>query len=156
MTASLVEHTGTWVGSNAFRLMPDDDAYHADSTAVVSTAAGGSLTVITYTWVHLEEGAQDGLLVLGPGSEVNEVTSFWGDSWHQTPEPALLTGTGTKGALTVGFDYGGGWRWQIRVEAGDPDVLRLIMNNIVPPSAATDTLPAGSYCAMATTLRRAG
>ena len=156
MTASLVEHAGTWVGSNAFRLMPDDDTYDAEATAIVSTAAGGSLTVVTYTWVHLDDGVQDGLLVLGPGGEANEVTSFWGDSWHQNPEPALLTGTGTKGVLTVGYDYGGGWRWQIRVGADDPDALTLTMSNIVPPSAATDTLPAGAYCAMAATLHRSG
>ena len=154
MTTSFIEHAGTWVGTNAFRLMPREPAHHAETTATVSTAAGAMLTVIAYTWAHHEDGAQDGLLVIGPGGEANRVTALWGDSWHQSEQPALLTGTITQDVLTLGYEYGGGWRWQIRVDAGDPTALALSMDNVVPASAATDSLPEGAYSAMTATLQR--
>lgn len=154
MTTSFIEHAGTWVGTNAFRLMPEDPAHHAETTATVSTAAGAMLTVIAYTWAHHEDGAQDGLLVIGPGSEANRATALWGDSWHQSQQPALLTGTSTSAVLTLGYEYGGGWRWQIRVDAGDPTALALSMENVVPASAATATLPEGAYSAMTASLQR--
>lgn len=154
MTTSLIEHAGRWAGTNAFRLMPGHPAQHAELTATVSTAAANLMTVIAYTWVHHEDGPQDGLLVLGPGSEANGVTAFWGDSWHQSPHPVTLTGTSTNERVTVGYDYGGGWRWQIRVDTADPAALTLSMDNVVPASAATDTLPEGPYRAMTATVQR--
>jgi hypothetical protein len=147
------KHVGSWTGSNGFRLMPDDPPHVAPATADVSTAAG-NLTAIAYTWSHPEDGAQDGLLVIGPDGEPEGAVAFWGDSWHQTPQPTLLAGGFSDGLLAVSYEYGGEWRWQISVETSNPDSLRLRMENIVPKSAETEAGAAGAYTAMLSELRR--
>lgn len=151
---SVSKHVGWWSGSNRFRLMPADSPHAAAATADVSTAAAGDLTAIAYTWSHPEDGAQDGLLVIGANDESDGAVAFWGDSWHQAPQPTLLAGKFQDGLVAVSYEYGGGWRWQISVDATNTDSLRLRMENIVPQSAATDAVAAGPYEAMLTTLRR--
>jgi hypothetical protein len=54
----------------------------------------------------------------------------------------------------VSYEYGGEWRWQIIVDATIPDSLTITMENVVPESAATDTVAAGAYVAMLADLRR--
>lgn len=124
--------------------------------ATVSSAANGELTQIAYSWEHPADGEQDGLLVLGPGGEPNAVAAFWGDSWHQGPEPRTLEGTVADGVVTVGYAYSGEWRWEIVVDAATPDQLTLTMRNVVPASAAIDEISAGPYAAMNAVLHRAG
>ena len=133
----------TWTGSNAFRLMPTDAAHDAVATAEVTQGAGGNLVSIAYTWLHPDDGAQDGLLVLGPGPDDSAV-ALWGDSWHQTPAAQVLTGSVEAGVWTVGHDYvPGQWRWRIVVDASAPAELALRMENVAldggkPPYAAMD------------------
>lgn len=133
----------TWTGSNAFRLMPTDAAHDAVATADVTQAAGGNLVSIAYTWLHPDDGAQDGLLVLGPGPDDSAV-ALWGDSWHQTPAAQVLTGSVEAGVWTVGHDYvPGQWRWRIVVDASATAELVLRMENVAldggkPPYAAMD------------------
>ena len=67
--ATSAPHAGSWIGTNEFRLMPADAPHIAAATADVSTAVAGSLSTIAYTWSHADDGAQDGLLVLGRSSE---------------------------------------------------------------------------------------
>jgi hypothetical protein len=150
----LSEHVGSWVGTNGFRLMPDDPQHDAPATACVSPAAGGALTEIAYTWSHPGDGEQSGLLVLGPGGEPGAVLAFWGDSWHQGPEPRVLTGDVADGVVTVAYTYAGDWRWELAVDASAPDVLVLTMRNVIPESAATDAMAAGPYAAMVAPLVR--
>jgi hypothetical protein len=148
-------YDGAWVGSNAFRLMPNDPPHVAPISATVSHAANGDLTQVAYSWTHPDDGAQDGLLVLGPGGEPGTVAAFWGDSWHQKPEPRTLAGTRDGGAVIVGYAYSGEWRWEIALGTPLPDRLTLRMSNVVPASAATDEIAAGAYAAMSAELRRA-
>jgi len=147
-------HEGTWAGTNAFRLMPDDPASEAPMTARVARAAGGGLTQIAYTWAHPEDGRQDGLLVLGAGEDPSTAVAFWGDSWHQRPQPRILHGVVGGGVASVGYDYAGDWRWEVVVDTTDPEALRLTMNNVVPVSAAEGDEEAGPYAAMSAVLRR--
>ncbi|WP_026911702.1 DUF1579 family protein [Patulibacter minatonensis] len=147
-------HTGSWTGTNGFRLMPDDPLQDAPAGAVVRGAAGGHLTEIAYTWSHPQDGEQDGLLVLGAGEAPGTVVGLWGDSWHQKPEPRVLSGTSAGRVLTVSCTYAGDWGWQVVVDASDPEVLHLSMHNVIPASAATDTMRAGPYPAMWAPLRR--
>ena len=142
------------MGTNGFRLMPADSLHVEAATADVSVAAGGNLTTIAYTWSHPDVGAQDGLLVIGPNGEPPGAIAFWGDSWHQQPEPTVLLGGVEDGLLIVSYAYGGEWRWQITVDATDPAMLALRMDNVVPQSAATEAVDAGPYPAMVTELRR--
>ena len=150
----LPDHAGSWSGTNAFRLMPGDTQYVAAATSHVSTAAAGNLTTIAYTWSHPDDGGQEGLLVVGRSGEPPGAVAFWGDSWHQQPEPTVLAGTLEDGLLIVSYAYGGDWRWEICVDATEPEVLALRMDNIVPESAANEAVPAGAYPAMVTDLRR--
>ena len=134
--------------------MPADAPHVAAATADVATAAAGNLTAIAYTWSHPADGPQDGLVVIGPSEEVDGAVAFWGDSWHQSPQPTMLSGGFVDDRLVVSYEYGGGWRWQIIVDATIPDSLKLSMENVVPESAATDTVAPGAYVAMLADLRR--
>ena len=58
--------------------MPADAPHIAAATADVSIAVAGNLISIAYTWSHADDGAQDGLLVLGRSSEPAGVVAFWG------------------------------------------------------------------------------
>jgi hypothetical protein len=153
------EHAGSWHGTNGFRLMPGDPQQHSPATATVFRAAGGQLTSIAYTWSHPEDGNQDGLLVLGPGDsgpgEQRGVIWFWGDSWHQKPEPKLLAGSIGRGGITVSYAYEDEWRWQITLDTSVPGELNLLMENVVPASAGTGDLVAGPYAVMLAELRKA-
>ena len=149
------QHEGVWVGTNAFRLMPGDVPSDAPMKATISRAAKGALTQIAYTWVHPDDGEQDGLLVIGHGEESSTAVAFWGDSWHQSPEPRTLEGTIDGEAVTLVYNYGGDWRWEVIVDASAPDQVVLTMNNVIPESAATAEISAGAYAAMRAELRRA-
>ncbi|MFD0483249.1 hypothetical protein ACFQ46_11645 [Kineococcus sp. GCM10028916] len=133
----------TWTGSNAFRLMPTDAAHDAVATAEVTEGAGGNLVSLAYTWLHPDDGAQDGLLVLGPGPD-GSALALWGDSWHQTPEAQVLAGSVEPGVWSVGYDYvPGQWRWRIVVDTSDAEELLVRMENValddeIPPYAAMD------------------
>jgi hypothetical protein len=151
---ALSDHAGSWTGTNEFRLMPTDPPHEAAATAEVSPAAAGQLTSIAYTWTHPEDGEQDGLLVVGPDDESEGVVALWGDSWHQSPAPKVLTGSVGDRGIQLSYLYGGNWRWEITVDPTDPDALYLRMDNVVPESADPGGF-AGAYPAMETRLRRA-
>jgi hypothetical protein len=110
---ALSDHAGSWTGTNEFRLMPTDPPHEAAATAEVSPAAAGQLTSIAYTWTHPEDGEQDGLLVVGPDDESEGVVALWGDSWHQSPAPKVLTGSVGDRGIQLSYLYGGDWRWEI-------------------------------------------
>lgn len=154
--SALTGHAGSWTGTNGFRLMPADPLHEAAATARVGDAAAGHLTEVAYTWSHPQDGAQDGLLVVGPGDAPGTVVAFWGDSWHQHPAPKVLDGATDGGIVTVGYSYSGDWRWEIVLDATAADALTLTMNNVIPESAAGDGMAAGAYPAMQTTLVRVG
>lgn len=150
----LARHVGSWSGTNRFRLMPDDPPAEADATAQVSLGAGGNLAVLAYTWTHPDDGAQEGLLVLGPEEAPGAVTALWGDSWHQQPAAKRLLGTAGQGSVTVGYSYAEGWEWRITLTVDRPDSLRWRMDNVVPPFESGTGEPV-AYWAMDGELRRA-
>src|SRR5262249_39243072 len=86
---------GRWRGTNGFRLMPNDELSEAAATAELSLAAAGYDLVVTYTWVHPDDGPQEGVLLVGSPDDDGGVTAAWGDSWHQ--KPAILTLNGSLG-----------------------------------------------------------
>ncbi len=108
-------------GTNGFRLMPTDDFHDAPATAVVTSAAGGNVVVVTYTWSHPEDGPQDGVLLVGSPDDEQVVSAAWGDSWHQKPSILTLAGTLAGDRLEVTADYGGGWQWTISLEGDGSD-----------------------------------
>ncbi|MGA5298446.1 hypothetical protein ACPCHT_00880 [Nucisporomicrobium flavum] len=152
----LSDFAGSWTGTNGFRLMPGDPLAEAPATVIVTTAAGGHLTLVAYTWVHPADGPQDGLIVVASAGEGGSLVAVWGDSWHQKPATMSLPG-GPAGDATFEFtgDYGGGWGWRIRLDGTDADNLRVGMDNIIPAEYATAEKAAGPYPVMVMDVRRA-
>ena len=149
------QSSGSWQGSNGFRMMPTDPFSEAPATASLSVAAGGCLGTLGYTWTHPEDGTQDGFLAFGITGADSVVGALWADSWHQHPEAKVCEGTlDENGVITVGLEYGDGWRWQIVLDATKSDVLVLRMDNVIPPEVATEEISAGPYVVMSMELRR--
>jgi hypothetical protein len=147
---------GNWIGENGFRLMPSDPLVELPARVTVTPAAGGHLLSVVYWWEHPDDGPQDGLLMIGPADEDGSLLAMWGDSWHQKPAPMLLRGSrGTGATLEVEGDYGGGWRWQVKFDATDPDSFRMQMDNVIPAEQATAEISAGPYPVMVMQTRRA-
>ena len=152
----LANSAGTWVGMNGFRFMPNDPLGEFPASVIVTTAAGGYLTSVAYTWEHPDDGAQDGLLVIGSADEESSLVAIWGDSWHQKPAPMMLSGSrGTDGSLELEGVYGGGWRWRVTVDASDAESLRMQMDNVIPAEQATADISDGPYPVMVMHTRRA-
>jgi hypothetical protein len=152
----ILDHArGSWDGTNGFRLMPSDPLSEFAATGAFSLAAGGCLATLGYTWTHPQDGAQDGQLAFGMGGSDNSILALWADSWHQHPEARVCEGTvAENGVISVGCEYGGGWRWQIILDATETDVLSMQMENVIPPDAATEEIAAGPYPVMVMDLRR--
>jgi hypothetical protein len=150
---ALERHTGSWTGSTAFRLTPDDEPHVSVSSMEVSLAATGLLTQLAYTWSHAQDGERSGLLVLGNGEDENTVVALWCDDWHQRAA-TWLTGRVDQGVVEVSCTYAGDWEWVIVVDATDADTLSVRMDNVVPESAAAQGYPPGAYWAMRTELVR--
>jgi hypothetical protein len=143
------DSAGTWVGTNGFRLMPSDPLAEFPAKVIVTNAAGGNLASVANWWEHPDDGPQDGLLVIGIADEDGSLVAMWGDSWHQKPAPMLLSGSHRTGAtLELEGDYGGGWRWRVRVDATDAENLRMQMDNVIPAEHATAAISAGPYPVM--------
>ena len=146
---------GTWAGTSGFRLLPGDPLRELPATASVSTAAGGHLGLVAYTWQHPDDGPQDGLLLLAPTGGCDAVSGAWGDSWHQQPAPVPLTGSrAADGSLGLEGGYGDGWAWRILLGTDGDGELRLRMDNVVPAGAVAADLPAGPYPVMLLRARR--
>lgn len=151
----LRSHTGSWTGTNRFRLMPTDEPYAAAATAQLDLGARGTLAVVRYTWTHEEAGPQDGLLVIGRQETAGAAVALWGDSWHQAPAAASLSGAADDTGVTLGYAYGDGWQWRVVLDVTDPRLLRLRMDNVVPASAVPGGEPL-AYWAMDAELHRTG
>jgi hypothetical protein len=150
-----VDLVGTWAGTNGFRLMPGDPLRELPATASVTTAAGGHLTLVTYTWEHPDDGPQDGLLLMGSAGEGDAVVATWGDSWHQKPEPRSLSGTqAADGSIALECSYGEGWAWRVLLELSEAGELRMRMDNVIPASRARAEVSAGPYPVMVMLARR--
>jgi hypothetical protein len=151
----LSDFAGSWTGTNGFRLMPGDPLVESGATATVTLAAGGHLTTVAYGWEHPDDGPQDGLIVVWAAGEDGSLAAVWGDSWHQKPEPATLSGSrGADGGIELEFAYAGDWAWRIVLDTTDPDRLQLRMDNVIPAGQATAEMAAGPYPAMIMQARR--
>jgi hypothetical protein len=147
--------SGSWEGSNGFRLMPGDPLSEFPASGSLSSGAGGYLGTLGYTWTHPEDGAQEGLLAFGIAGGDNAIVALWADSWHQHPEAKVCEGNLDKsGVISLDYEYGDGWRWQIVLDASKTDVLSLRMDNVIPPEVATEDISAGPYVVMSMELRR--
>jgi hypothetical protein len=150
------ERVGAWQGTNGFRLMASDPLVTRPASATVSVAAGSHLLSLAYGWEHPDDGPQDGLLVVGEaggdGEAGGSLVAWWGDSWHQQPEPRTLSGGGggAGNSLALSAEYGGGWSWNVLLDVDGP-ALRLRMQNVVP---AGHDGPAGPYDVMIMSLLR--
>jgi hypothetical protein len=114
--------------------MPHDDWFSAPASATVDTGARGSAVTISYTWVHADDGPQEGVLVIANAAE-ELVTGLWIDTWHQKQAQPLDAVGPAESEIMFEWAYGGDWRWQIVLQAGE--TLTITMRNIVPADADT-------------------
>src|SRR5215218_372925 len=116
----LPNSVGTWVGKKRVPVDARRPTRRVPCRVTVTTAAGGHLISVVYSWEHPDDGAQDGLLVIGSADEDGSLGAMWGDSWHQKPAPMMLSGSrGTDATLELEGEYGGGWRWRVMLDASD-------------------------------------
>jgi hypothetical protein len=152
----LSNSAGAWVGTNGFRLMPSDPLVEFAASVTVTTAAGGYLTSVAYSWEHPDDGAQDGLLVIGSADEDGSLVAMWGDSWHQKPTPMMLSGSRrTDATVELEAEYGRGWRWRVMLDASDAESLRIQMDNVIPAERVSADIPDGPYPVMVMHTHRA-
>ena len=128
---SLPPPAAQWSGSNAFRLMPDDELAERRSSATSTMHTGGKSWTLEYDWVHPADGTQSGILLIGSAGDDGQVTVAWTDSWHQQPTLGVLLGRFVDGTIAVEMDYAPGWSWRIALRLGD-DELRMVMHNVMP------------------------
>ena len=127
--------------------MPSDPFAEFPARMTVSTAAGGHLVSVSYSWEHPDDGPQDGLVVIGTADDGGSVVAMWGDSWHQKPAPMILSGgRDTDVTIELEGDYGGGWRWRVKFDATDG--FQMQMDNVIPAEHATAEIAAGPYPVM--------
>jgi hypothetical protein len=105
---SMQRLAGSWTGANAFTLMPDDPAVPLESSLRVAEVAGCALT-LSYTWVHPDDGPQEGFLFVFEGEQAPQVQAVWLDTWHQKPQPMSLTGELAGSGARLSAPYGDGW-----------------------------------------------
>jgi hypothetical protein len=89
---ALTRHAGMWTATTRFRLMPEDPPAVADAAAQLSLGAGWNLAVLAYTWTHPDDGAQDGLLVLGPDESPGGVLRSGATPGTRSPRPSSCVG----------------------------------------------------------------
>ena len=127
--------------------MPSDPFAEFPARMTVSTAAGGHLVSVSYSWEHPDDGPQDGLVVIGTADDGGSVVAMWGDSWHQKPAPMILSGSrDTDATIELEGDYGGGWRWRVKFDATGG--FQMQMDNVIPAEHATAEIAAGPYPVM--------
>lgn len=124
--------------------MPSDTLAERPASATLTVAARAHLASLAYMWEHPEDGPQEGLLVFGPGADVDSLAGLWGDSWHQQPAPMSITGSVIEDSMELGGDHEGGWRWRIVVRAVGPSALTMQMENVIPTDQTTAEMPAGA------------
>jgi hypothetical protein len=133
VASHLLAVMGEWTGTNALRMMPDDDFRRSDGTATVATHSGGNVASISYTWSDFGGQPQEGFLLLSDGEADGTVAAAWSDSWHQHPQWMALSGSvDPDGTITVHGLYGEGAEqggWWIHVDPVDAAQLTMTMDN---------------------------
>lgn len=127
-------------GICGFRLMPADAPAEGSSSAAVSTI--GEALLLRYTWVHPDDGEQEGVLLVSGKPEDGPVTATLFDTWHQHLGSMTLTGQRTEdGGARLEATYLEEWGWQVEVTLGDAGAT-MVMRNVVP-EPALGMLPQG-------------
>lgn len=127
-------------GTCGFRLMPADAPAEGPSSAAVSTI--GEALLLRYTWVHPDDGEQEGVLLVSGKPEDGPVTATLFDTWHQHSGFMTLTGQRTEdGGARLEETYLEVWGWQVEVTLGDTGAT-MVMRNVVP-EPALGMLPQG-------------
>jgi hypothetical protein len=128
---------GEWQGTNRLWLSPDEPVRESPTTASIVPVAGERFATIRYTWAD-EGKPQDGLIVVRLVEGPEDVQMVWVDSWHMSRQFMLCRGATTRsgGVISATGSYaappGPDWGWRIEIHRAAPDVLRIMMYNILP------------------------
>jgi hypothetical protein len=126
---------GRWQGVHRQRLLPTDEFVASAATASVSVTAREFVS-LAYTWSD-GDAPQEGLLLLSGGTGEDGVQGVWVDSWHQSPEWMIFSGTASDdGVVRLAGSYaapeGPDWGWQVVLAPIEGGGGRMTMLNLVP------------------------
>ncbi|HKS26330.1 MAG TPA: DUF1579 family protein [Pyrinomonadaceae bacterium] len=127
---------GDWAGDNMLRLSwLEPQEYHSPSELSVRQTVGGKYLAFTYTWSH-EDGAQEGLLLIGYDGKNKVVNAVWVDSWHVSEKPLTLSGADDeRGKIDLRGTYEipnhPDWGWRIVISTLE-ETLKIVMYNVSP------------------------
>jgi hypothetical protein len=121
---------GDWSGTNAFRMMPDDDYTSSPASLAIQRGPGDGTLLVRYTWAH-EGTTHHGLLLVTAGDD-GAAEAVWLDSFHQQPQWMTLSGALHEGGrVTVAGTYAEVWGWRISIDPTD-GIPELVMDNVPP------------------------
>jgi len=112
--------------------------------------AGGNVVSLAYTWLHPDEGPQDGALVLGRANDGDAVIALWADTWHQSTARLFPDAEAAAGSVPLEYEYAPSWTWQVELIVA-PGSLQIVMRNSVPEGEPS--VPVGAYDAMVMGIR---
>ena len=106
-----------------------------ESASTMTVGAGVNYGLITYTWV--EDGHQEGAIILIGDPKTDALQMAWADSWHQSSSVLNLTGSGIGAdKLVARGEYGPYdgqmWGWRIEISHPSANELLFMMFNIAP------------------------
>src|SRR5688572_18011781 len=114
---------GRWKGTYRLWVMPGEPPNVSQTTASLSSAAGGNFTRLDYTWDY-DGLPQDGSILVGFEEQRAVVVAVWVDSWHMSDKLMLCEGRATgNGGSAVEFrgSYaappGPDWGWRTVIDA---------------------------------------
>lgn len=125
---------GTWQGTNRLHL-PDVPTRDVPSSAAIELVAQGRFCTISYTW-NFDGEPQDGLLLIGQGSDEHAITAVWVDSWHMGDAAMQCLGQSVSDTQitvhgTFAVENSPDWGWRIDLLTNQ-EAVQIVMYNLSP------------------------
>lgn len=126
---------GNWTGTSRLNMGSHDPTPIKECASTMTVVDALNFGLITYTWV--EDGPQEGALVLIGDDRSDALEIAWVDSWHQSKSVLHLKGSGLEGSkLAASGEYGPYegqmWGWRIEISQPVESQLLFMMFNVAP------------------------
>ncbi len=126
---------GSWTGTSRLNMGSHDPTPIRECASTMTVGSGVNYGLITYTWV--EDGHQEGAMIVIGSEKTDTLEIAWVDSWHQSASILHMKGTGLSAdKLAASGEYGPYdgqmWGWRIEISQPNANELLLMMFNIAP------------------------